>query len=127
MRYILSILLTLALAAPLWAADLTLSWTKNAESEVTGYFVQIGSLANSTVEWGEMRDATAWDEEQWIDSMNNTRTDCSWVWAGAPDTGYIVFRVAAHDAQNNAAWNMQEMVMACPDCIAPPVPSGMGW
>lgn len=82
-RTLLALAIILCLGTSSLAADLNLAW--DPSDDATGYKVQISTDLGDT--WSEPRDA------------GNSVT---FTWTGAPDTGLVLFRASAHNAQGEA-------------------------
>jgi hypothetical protein len=82
-KLIITLALITTMVFPVLAADLTLHWDTSAGA--TGY--KLSSSTDLGVTWSVPRDA------------GNAQT---FVWTGAPDTGLVLFRVSAYNAQGEA-------------------------
>lgn len=89
-----------------YAADNNLAW--DAVAGATGYKLQISTDGGAT--WGATRDAGA----------NTTFT-----WTGTPDTGLILWRVAAYNATGES-WQTKQGAWYCGTWTLPPQATGLG-
>lgn len=88
-----------------FGADVTLQW--DASVGATGYKLQMSTDSGAT--WSAEKDTTA----------------TTYVWTGAPDTGLVLFRVAAYNATGKAI-RTEAGVWYRGDWIVPNKPQGVG-
>lgn len=98
--------LCLFLAPACFAADNNLAW--DAVTGATGYKLQIS--IDGGVTWGEIRD------------VGNVTT---FTWTGTPDTGLILWRVAAYNATGES-WQTKQGAWYCGTWTLPPQATGLG-
>jgi hypothetical protein len=82
-RTLLILAIILCLGTPSLAADLYLAW--DPSDGATGYTVQLSTDLGAT--WSETRD---------------TGNSVTFTWTGAPDTGLVLLRASAYNAQGEA-------------------------
>jgi len=105
-RLFLAAILIMAMATTTMAADVDLSW--DASNDATGYKVYQSADLGATWSVG-------------FDVGNVT----TYLMTGVADTGIILFRVSAYNA-NGEAVRYDAGVFYCGDCEPPPSPSGIG-
>lgn len=121
MRYLISIILTLALTLPAIAADVPVQW--DAQDDAAGFKLQIGDYSVLPVLWGEIRDVGL-PEVVTITENNATKEVHRYIWTGWPDSGRWVIRAGAYDADGMEAWQVKNYPSFCVDCEPPQVPTG---
>ena len=88
-RIILTIVAVILMTCSSFAADIRLEW--DASQGATGYKLQISTDRGRT--WGEVRDTGS--------------AESKYVWKGAPDSGFLMFRIMSYNPHGRA-WNTTE-------------------